>query len=262
MSTLFQRYIGIDYSGAATSQTGLSGLRVFVAVGSDAPQEIRNPSRPSGHWSREALAHWVRDRLREPVATVVGVDHGFAFPQAYFDLHGVPTNWHVFLDDFCQHWPTDAPGVSVRDVRAGRVGAAAARGGDSRWRRTIEQRCAAKSVFHFDVPGSVASSTHAGLPWLRWLLQQVPELHCWPFDGWAIPVGRSVICEAYPALVSHRYPNTFAKQDQHDAYALCRWLAEADQEGALHTVFAPVLSSDEAERVAMEGWILGYPQPS
>jgi hypothetical protein len=29
---------------------------------------------------------------------------------------------------------------------------------------------AAKSVFHFDVPGSVAKSTHAGLPWLRYLI--------------------------------------------------------------------------------------------
>ncbi len=261
MSTKFQRYIGIDYSGAATSQTGLSGLRVFMAVGSDAPQEMRNPSRPSGHWSREALVHWLRDRLREPVATVVGVDHGFAFPQAYFERHGLAADWRGFLDDFCQHWPTDTPDVTVRDVRDGRVGSGAARSGDSRWRRVVEQQCAAKSVFHFDVPGSVASSTHAGLPWLRWLLQEVPSLHCWPFDGWTTPVGGSVICEAYPALVSHRYPNTFLKQDQHDAYALCRWLAEADQDGSLSTDFAPVVSCDEMALPPLEGWILGYPQP-
>jgi len=28
---------------------------------------------------------------------------------------------------------------------------------------------AAKSVFHFDMPDSVANSTHAGLPWLLYL---------------------------------------------------------------------------------------------
>lgn len=30
----------------------------------------------------------------------------------------------------------------------------------------------AKSVFHFDVQGSVAKSTHAGIPWLRYIRQQ------------------------------------------------------------------------------------------
>jgi hypothetical protein len=39
--------------------------------------------------------------------------------------------------------------------------------GNSRWRRLTEERAgSAKSVFHFDVQGSVAKSTHAGIPWL------------------------------------------------------------------------------------------------
>jgi hypothetical protein len=46
---------------------------------------------------------------------------------------------------------------------------ATARAGNSRWRRITELRGRAKSVFHFDVPGSVAKSTHAGIPWLRYL---------------------------------------------------------------------------------------------
>ena len=35
------------------------------------------------------------------------------------------------------------------------------------------ERSRAKSVFHFDVQVSVAKSTHAGLPWLRYLRQQL-----------------------------------------------------------------------------------------
>jgi hypothetical protein len=40
--------------------------------------------------------------------------------------------------------------------------------GNARWRRLTEERAgSAKSVFHFDVQGLVAKSTHAGIPWLR-----------------------------------------------------------------------------------------------
>lgn len=39
---------------------------------------------------------------------------------------------------------------------------------------------AAKSVFHFDVQGSVAKSTHSGIPWLRFLRQRLGErVHFW-----------------------------------------------------------------------------------
>ncbi len=47
----------------------------------------------------------------------------------------------------------------------------------------------AKSVFHFDVPGSVAESTQAALPWLRLIrrLRLGARVHFWPFDGWDFP---------------------------------------------------------------------------
>jgi len=39
----------------------------------------------------------------------------------------------------------------------------------------------AKSVFHFDVQGSVAKSTHAGIPWLKRLRDEAGErIHFWP----------------------------------------------------------------------------------
>jgi hypothetical protein len=46
-----------------------------------------------------------------------------------------------------------------------------ARSGNSRWRRLTELRArSAKSVFHFDVQGSIAKSAHTGIPWLRYIL--------------------------------------------------------------------------------------------
>lgn len=94
----------------------------------------------------------------------------------------------AFLDDFQRHWPTDED-IYIDFVRDGLRGNGAARIGNTRWRRLTEERAGgAKSVFHFDVPGQVAKSTHAGIPWLRFVRQRLGDrVHFWPFDGWDIP---------------------------------------------------------------------------
>jgi len=116
------------------------------------------------YFTRRGIARWLVNQLQSDVPTVVGVDHAFSFPQAYFKRYQLPADWDAFLADFVQHWPADRPGVRVDDLRFSYAGQA--RWGDARWRREAERRARAKSVFHFDVPGSVAKSTHAGLPWL------------------------------------------------------------------------------------------------
>ena len=122
-------------------------------------------------------------------------NHGFSFPLRYFDEHHLPHDWPAFLGDFQRHWPTDDQYAYVDFVRNGLRGNGAARCGNTRWRRITEERARAKSVFHFDVPGSVAKSTHAGLPWLRYIRLHVPGAHHWPFDAWNVPAGRSVVAE-------------------------------------------------------------------
>jgi len=72
----------------------------------------------------------------------------------------LPPDWQEFLDDFQRHWPTDED-IYVDFVRDGLRGDGAARMGNSRWRRSTEERAgSAKSVFHFDVQGSVVRSHH------------------------------------------------------------------------------------------------------
>jgi hypothetical protein len=45
---------------------------------------------------------------------------------------------------------------------------------------------------------SVTKSTHAGIPWLRFIRQRLSNrVQFWPFDGWDIPAGRSAIVEVY-----------------------------------------------------------------
>jgi hypothetical protein len=160
----FARYIGIDYSGAETPTASLKGLRIYLAEGEAPPIEVTPPPSPRKYWTRRGIAEWLVDRLAEDRATLVGIDHGFSFPLRYFELHGLMPDWPAFLDDFQHHWPTDE-NIYVDFVRDCTVGNGAARMGNPRWRRLTEERAvSAKSVFHFDVQGSVAKSTHAGIP--------------------------------------------------------------------------------------------------
>jgi hypothetical protein len=146
-------------------------------------------------------------------------------------------------------------------VREGAIGNGAVRTGNARWRRLTEERAGgAKSVFHFDVQGSVAKSTHAGIPWLRFIRQRLgPRVHFWPFDGWDIPAGRSVIAEVYPSLWSRSFAPEGRTPDQHDAFCIAAWLARADRDCTLVGFLKPDLSSVEYAVAQVEGWILGVP---
>ncbi|HUN92835.1 MAG TPA: hypothetical protein VMU33_12315, partial [Burkholderiaceae bacterium] len=120
------------------------------------------------------------------------------------ERHGLPLEWPNFLDDFQRHWPTDEDHTYVDFVRVGSHGNGPARSGNPKWRRLTEEWSgSAKSVFHFDVPGTVASSAHAGIPWLRFIREQCgDQVHVWPFDGWEIPEGKSAILEVSGAANS------------------------------------------------------------
>jgi hypothetical protein len=254
----FSRYIGIDYSGAQTPISSLKGLRVYSADGAKAPIEVLPPPSPRKYWTRRGIAEWLVERLTEGIPTLVGIDHSFSFPLRYFEVHHLPPDWSGFLDDFQQHWPTDGDNIYVDFVRDGLHGKGEERMGDAHWRRITEIRAKAKSVFHFDVQGQVAKSTHAGLPWLRYLRKQAAErVHFWPFDGWEIPLGYSAIVEAYPSLYKHAFAQEGRTPDQQDAYAIAAWLQQADLGRQLSKFLNPALTPSEQAVAEVEGWILG-----
>ncbi len=255
----FARYIGIDYSGAQTPTAGLKGLRVYMADRASPPIEVMPPASPRKYWTRRGIAEWLVERLFEDMPTLVGIDHGFSFPLRYFETHGLKPHWPTFLDDFQQHWPTDDDNTYVDFVRDGVFGNGAARMGNASWRRLTEERArGAKSVFHFDVQGSVAKSTHAGIPWLRFIRQRLGgRVHFWPFDGWAIPAGISAVTEVYPALWSCSFAREDRSGDQHDAYSIAAWLQRTDQDGSLPGFFNLPLGTAARAVAQIEGWILG-----
>lgn len=150
---------------------------------------------------------------------LVGIDHGFSFPLRYFEVHHLPPDWDEFLVDFQRHWPTDADHTYVDFIRDGVRGDGSARTGSPRWRRVCEERCGAKSVFHFDVQGAVA--------------------------------------EVYPRLWKHAYAQEDRTPDQHDAYTVATWLRDADRDGRLQAALNPDLSPPLRAVAQVEGWILG-----
>lgn len=255
----FSRYIGIDYSGAETADSSCRGIRVFMAEGSGEPTQVQPPPSPRRYWTRRGLAEWLREELEKDIPIIVGIDHAFSFPLAYFERYRLSRDWESFLKDFCYHWPTDEPGMFIDLIRDGHAGHGSERVGDSRWLRVTEAWTAtAKSVFLFDVQGSVAKSTFAGLPWLLYLRKNCKRpIHFWPFDGWDIPEGKSVVAEVYPALWMRRFPRSDRDSDEQAAYAAAKWLQRADRDGTLSGFLNPSLTDEEQGIVKIEGWILG-----
>ena len=96
----FVRYIGIDYSGAETADSSCKGIRVFIAEGSVEPAQVQPPSSPRRYWTRRGLSKWLCDELGGDTPTIVGIDHAFSFPLAYFEKYRLSSNWQDFLEDF------------------------------------------------------------------------------------------------------------------------------------------------------------------
>ena len=251
----FKHYIGIDYSGAQSPNSRLKTQQVFEALVESAPAKISTSVQGARNWTRQEIAQYCHKTLKSAKPTIIGIDHAFSFPMSYMQRYGI-SSWDDFLKDFMRHWPTADPHTYVDFVRDDNP-----RTGDPSELRLCEQWTAtAKSVFLFDVQGSVAKSTHSGLPWLLWLREMPggrPRVHFWPFDGFEVPEGKSVIAEVYPALYKRRFPREDRTPDEHDAWSIAAWLQETDRRGTLDRYLEPPLTLPERKQAELEGWILG-----
>jgi hypothetical protein len=244
--------IGIDYSGAGRPEETQAGIRVFAAQQGAAPLECRPRSGGAQGWSRAELYAWLRRLLDAGVPFLIGIDHGLSLPWAHVRKQRL-NSWDKVLDYAQRQWPTDR--LTVRDARDRTPFPPVAEG----YRLCDLWAGTAKSLFHFDVPGSVASSTAAGLPWIARLRRECAgRVHFWPFDGWVPPRGKSVIAEVYPSLWRRRWEAPAGlSPDQRDAWTVAAWLRWAQEGGHLERYWQPPLTEEEKERAQMEGWILG-----
>ncbi len=250
---MFENYIGIDYSGAGSAVKRNKALQVFMASGTDKLTQVQTDA--GVNWNRKEIAHWCLEQLKNNDPIIIGIDHAFSFPDSYMKRYDI-SSWNHFLDDFHIHWPTEQDNISVASLRENNERT----GNSDELRLTENWTPSAKSVFQFGMQGQVALASHAGIPWLRFLRNH-PELsgriHFWPFDGFHISKGKSVIAEAYPSLFRRRFPRIHKSLDEHDAFAIATWLKQMDSRGVLEQYFIPPLSGTERQQALLEGWILG-----
>lgn len=256
----FDQYVGIDYSGAKTPLARSATLQVYQTDGTSFPVAVKSPvatAKSHRNWNRKEIAEWIVQTVQSGAKIIAGIDHGFSFPVSYFHRYSIGS-WAQFLDDFVDHWPTDGDQVTVDSIRHADAGPPDRIGTNLELRLCERWTPSAKSVFLFDVQGSVAKSTHAGIPWLKHIRSQVGDrVHFWPFDGWDIPLGKSVITEIYPSVFRRRFPVQDRSADQHDAYSVAQWLGTAATSDILHRYLSPPLNKQEREVANLEGWILG-----
>ena len=291
---MFRRYIGIDYSGKCTPCERFRALAVCsideegnCVFPPPLKLEAKNPSAIK-NWNRFELAHWIIQELvpknqDEYVPTLVGIDHGFSFPRKYFRKYGLPeaqecepsgAAWSCFLADFRNKWPTHGqavkPLMTDNNSRNAKDNCRTVdeqlndhRWGGRGWKRLTDRHASgASSVFDFWAGArNVATQTHAGLPWLLKIREELAgaNVHFWPFDGWRVPTGHSVIVEVYPSLWNSRFPCETAEMDSHrrDAYSVARWMWEHDRHDLLRQYFEFFMPKGDKSRAQTEGWIFG-----
>ncbi len=256
----FDLHVGIDYSGRETPTSRTPALQVYAAFDREIPRRIFTPAsteKTFKNWCRKEIAHWLIEQAQKNITFIAGLDHGFSFPLSYFQRYRL-ASWPEFLDDFCEHWPTDDDHMYIDFIRDRDEGPPDRTGKTTDLRLTEKWTSSASSVFKLGGQGCVGKSTHAGIPWLRRIRKEAgSKIHFWPFDGWEVPAGKSVIVEAYPAIFKKRYPREDRTADQHDAYAVARWLKESGERGVLQQYFTPPLTEAERGIADLEGWILG-----
>ena len=245
----FHKFIGVDYSGAGSPDKPQPGLAVALASGSASPRVIVGPHR-GGRWSRLRLHQWLTAFLNDHPGTIAGLDLALGMPWGWMRNRGL-RSWSAVLRWALADLRTDRR--TVREARAHLQFPPAAGG----WRLCDRRAPGAKSLFHFDVPGSVASSTLAGLPWIARLRKQRLGIHFWPFDGWEPPPGRNVVAEVFPSLWRCVPSPPGLGVHERDAWLISRWLQHTCTTGRIGAFFHPDLSPAQRAIARREGWILG-----
>ena len=267
---LFNLYIGIDYSGSASTNDRPGNIAFYLTHLKNLPSPVYAHDFPfnnteAKHWSRTDLARTLTNILNTKSShrIIIGIDHGFSFPIGYYHRNFI-TSYPDFLAQYHTLWQQDQLDLEEdmhkrRTQYKTRKQHRISHAGQPTEKRITEKRSgAASSVFNYkNCQRNVAFSTHEGIPWLHHLRKHCKNLHFWPFDGFDITQSsKHVILEAYPALYKHKY-KTNLKTDARDAHAIVKWMQENDQNKQLANYLSPQLTNEERETALLEGWILG-----
>ncbi len=86
----FDVHVGIDYSGAAMPSNRSAAIQVYRATDGLKPLKVLSPASAGSrrrNWNRAELTEWLQSCLAGEARIIVGMDHGFSFPLAYFQRY-------------------------------------------------------------------------------------------------------------------------------------------------------------------------------
>ncbi len=207
--TGFERFIGIDWSGAKGSRHPSIAV-ASAPVGTAAPHIVQPPGRA---WSRTGVLEWLRAIAASGERALIGMDFSFAPPfvarGAYLPGTPTPTTARAFwayVDEHCEDEDLGAASFLERSHRAHFwLGLADGRKADFLHWRVCEAAFNAggggKASTVFDCVGAaqVAKASFAGMRLLHHLGDAMPV---WPFDP--VPKEGSVLVEIYTRLLLRR----------------------------------------------------------
>jgi hypothetical protein len=211
---LFDRFIGIDWSGA--KGPALPGLQIAVAEPGDGPPVLVRPSRGKW-WTRPLVFDWLRDRLRSS-RVLVGFDFAFAYAHGdlgcYFPETGPETadarSLWALVEEVCRGVPElyGAPFYYRDDLAFHRHFLSPKGKGDlfTSRRRLTEAACAditwPHPVMKCVGAANVGTGSLAGMRLLDGLKREMDNhVGIWPFETIE---GRSTVVEIFPRLYFKR----------------------------------------------------------
>jgi hypothetical protein len=216
MNNRFDRFVGIDWSGA--KGTYHKGIQVAVLDANTTQAELIAPPDRRG-WSRQMVMDWLISQRQSGLRVLAGFDFAFAhpfmdenhyFPDYASDPRTPPDLW-ALVDAASWHWPDHYGGGLWQDQDLRRY-YNAPRGKDgsggrgdrflSRRRLTelntkTRHHRAPSPTFNCVGPAGVGTGSLAGM---RILHAFQNDMHIWPISGASHMASPLVVVEIFPAL--------------------------------------------------------------
>lgn len=262
----FERFVGIDWSGAEKPKKGIQVAEVIV--GEPTPK-LTEPGNYHFNWRRQDVFDYVMALAKDSMPTIIGLDFSFSLPyidrDAYFPEAENPPKtalglWSLVetqcegIDDF-YGGNFIKPGGKYSKYFMWQTG----RGSSYAERYRASERQARymgynpTSTFKCVGPGQVGTGAMAGMRWLLSLKNILGDsIQIWPFD--ANETANLRIVEIYPRIFLRQFDAEnliWNSDDERDALISSKALSEIANMPESWQI-------DEAANVlAKEGWIFG-----
>jgi precorrin-8X/cobalt-precorrin-8 methylmutase len=286
---LFDAYLMVDWSAAATPRTGVDSIwwSLLVRDGkSFAPRKSRNP--PTRALARQDLATMLASLQHEGRRVLVGFDFPFAYPSGFAQALGTTgTPWQSTWREIAAAIKDAPDNDNNRFVAASAFNRRVSGRGFPFWGRHASHRIpllSAKKPRGYGAAlaeqrlvesrvrgpqpgwklygiGSAGGQALTGIPIVQTLRAQFPDSRIWPFETGFDSDCRTptVFAEIYPSLFP--LPRaSYAIKDRAQVETTARAFAQADSDGALAAWLRhprDLTSRQHDAIVSEEGWILG-----